>query len=293
MAYQFDLLDPRPASREGELARLAQMGATLGAEVTVPEFAALLTEGNIDPQHSGSDIGTAAIEAAVAWPLPSSGTTIVTVRPDADSFGVMAVLSLRGEGVMIDGEIAERVAEIGLADRTHTEWDPAGDPVDVSPLSALKARVADFRIPLEERVEAVREFLLTGEFAGWKDVANRVEQERRETVGLLDDVALAESGRVAVITTASRFGTAAAYAHADVVVAVNPGFRFQGGDPHRKVTVAQRKLGNIDLKGVFAALSEVEPGWGGSPTVGGSPQGVSSVIPTDEIVRVVEEHLLD
>ena len=98
MAFKFEILDPRPATRLGELERLAQMGTTMGAEVTVPEFAEALSLGNIDPQHTGGDATTAAIEAAVTWPLPPEGTTIVTVRPDADSLGVMAVLALREEG---------------------------------------------------------------------------------------------------------------------------------------------------------------------------------------------------
>ena len=84
----------------------------------------------------------------------------------------------------------------------------------------------------------------------------------------------------------------AAYAVAPVVVAVNESFSFNGGPAHRKVTACQARPGLVDLKAVFAALGETEPGWGGSPTIGGSPQGVSSVIPTDEIVKVVEEHLL-
>lgn len=32
-------------------------------------------------------------------------------------------------------------------------------------------------------------------------------------------------------------------------------------------------------------------GWGGSPTIGGSPQGVSSRLTIDEVVAVVEKYL--
>lgn len=290
--YKFATIDPRPAQLEGELEKLAAMSPTLGAEVTVPAIAEALTEGNIDPQHLGGDVTTAAIEVAVTWPLPPAGTTLVTLRPDADAFGAMAILSLREEGVKIDGDIADHVAIIADHDKGHSEWSPADGFAPATVFDGLKAEVMNFRRPVDERVMAVRSWLMTGDFAGSVKARATVDADRQATVGLLDEVITSSTGGVAVIETSSRFGLSAAYAVADVVVAVNPAFRFAGGEPHRKVTVAQKRPGIVDLKGVFAALSQVEPGWGGSPTVGGSPQGVSSVIPTDEIVRIVEEHLL-
>lgn len=290
--YGYAVLDPRPFALEGELAKLAQMGKVLGAEVTVPALAAACSEGNIDPQHTGGDSSTAAIEEAVTWPLPPKGTVIATVRADADSLGVMALLSLRAEGVKIEDEILDRVRLIAEADKGHSEWSPLSGDHSATVFDGLKAEVMNFRRPLEERVALMRDFLITGDFAGSETARAAVEKDRRETVGLLEEVTTSPSGRVAVIMTASRFGVSAAYTAAPVVVAVNPSFSFGGGDPHRKVTICQARPGLVELKAVFAALSETEPGWGGSPTVGGSPQGVSSVIPTEEILRVVEEHLL-
>lgn len=290
--YKFHVADPRPFALECELAKLAMMAPTLGAEVTVPVLAEALSEGNIDPQHLGGDSNTAAIELAVYWPLPPAGTTMVTVRPDADAFGCMAVISLREEGVEIYGTMALRVAIIATADKGHAEWSPADGFKPATVFDGLKAEVMNSRRSVEERVAAVRSWLVSGDFAGSAEAMAAVDTERRATVGLLDEVQSSPTSQVAVITTSSRFGVSAAYARAGVVVAVNPEFRFGGGEPHRKVTVCQSRLGLVNLKSVFAALSRVEPGWGGSPTIGGSPQGISSVIPTDEIVRIVEEHLL-
>ena len=47
--YGFATIDPRAFALKGELDKLAGMGKTLGAEVTVPVLADALTEGNIDP----------------------------------------------------------------------------------------------------------------------------------------------------------------------------------------------------------------------------------------------------
>lgn len=79
---------------------------------------------------------------------------------------------------------------------------------------------------------------------------------------------------------------------APVVIALNPAFQFGNTDPVRKFTVCQFKPNYVNLPAVFAELSEKEPGWGGTPTIGGSPQGVSSALSIDEVAEVVRKHLL-
>ncbi|MFZ1458887.1 MAG: hypothetical protein WAT17_03325, partial [Candidatus Saccharimonadales bacterium] len=214
-------------------------------------------------------------------------------RADADSVGAMAVLAMRARGeTAIAGEVMERINIIAAADKGHSEWSPAAGFTPANELDAVKVVAGDHHRSLEERVNMIREYLGWGRFYGTHEVLEVINLERQEAVGLVEEVTTSSTGRVAVITTDSRFGLSAAYTVADVVVAVAPTFRFNGGEPHRKVTVCQARPGLLDLKAVFAALGEIEPGWGGSPTIGGSPQGISSVISTDEIVRIVEEHLL-
>lgn len=130
----------------------------------------------------------------------------------------------------------------------------------------------------------VSQWLTMGSFDGQPEVEARVRAERREH--------LAADGRIAVVESTSRFAVTAAYGHADVVVAVNPAFRFAGGTLHRKITVCQRVPGLVDLGKVVADLAEVEPGWGGSPVIVGSPQGVSASTPTAAVVATVERHLI-
>ncbi len=289
--YTYATIDPRPQAREEALADLAAT-PSFGLEVTVTELAEACSLGNLDPQHLGGNAEVAAIEEAVNVPLPPEGARLVTVRADADSVGSMAVLAMRADGAELTGEVMERVQTIAAADKGHSEWSPATGFVPATTFDAVKAEVMNFRRDFVERVELTRSWLETGDFPGAEVAVAAVSAERRETVGLVEEVIASSTGRVAVITTGSRFGVSAAYTVAPVVVAVNPEFRFGGGEPHRKVTACQQRPGLVDLKAVFTALSETEPGWGGSPTIGGSPQGISSVIPTDEIVKVVEQHLL-
>lgn len=286
--YSYTLIDPRPASREAELKRLASTPNVLGIEVTVPELADACGLGNLDPQHTGGDSATAAIEEAVSCPLPPHGATLATVRADLDSLGSMAVLTLRMQGVTISGPIAERVALIA----DHDKNPPATTEGEVTPLQALNLPVFNHRIPISDRVALVAEYLTTGSFTGQEEAASQIRRDRAEQARVSETVTLAAGGRIAVVESTSRFAVSAAYQHAGVVVAVNPAFRFAGGEPHRKVTVAQARLGLVDLKAVFADLSQIEPGWGGSPSVGGSPQGVGSQVPTAQVVAVLEKHLL-
>ncbi|MBP9667293.1 hypothetical protein KBD87_00595 [Candidatus Saccharibacteria bacterium] len=277
--------------RDEVLADLAAI-PSFGLEVTDAALAEACAYGNLDPQHLGGNAHVAAIEEAVTCELPPEGVRLVTVRADADSVGSMAVLAMRAEGTELDEEVMLRITVIAESDKHHSEWAPAAGFVPATVFDAVKAEVMNFRRPLEERVGLTRSWLETGDFPGSAEAVSAVDHERRETIGLVEEVIASSTGRVAIVLSPSRFAVSAAYAKADVVVAVNESFSFNGGPRHRKVTVCQAKPGLVDLNAVFVALSETEPGWGGSPTIGGSPQGVSSVIPTNEIVRIVEEHLL-
>ena len=289
--YRLALLDPRPAKWAETLEFLAAT-PVLGVEVTVPELAAACSLGNLDPQHSGQDASTSAVEAAVTWPLPPAGAWLATVRPDSDAYGAMAVLQLRAAGADITGQVAARIAAVGAADRSRSEEASTR----VSDLSAFRAACLSTRDP-QAGVALAVEYLLTGRFAGMEQVRDRerVAAEQRETAEVARTATLAGDGRIAVVESTSRYAVKAAYQRADVVVVVNPAFRRPGAaddEPaHRKITLAQARLGLVDLPAAFADLAAREPGWGGSPTVGGSPQGTASTIPTQEIVAAVAKHL--
>jgi hypothetical protein len=48
-------------------------------------------------------------------------------------------------------------------------------------------------------------------------------------------------------------------------------------------------MGYIDLKAVAQELSQLEQGWGGSPTIIGSPQGKSSTLSREQIFEIVRK----
>ena len=300
--FQFDPR-PIPVAQAANDAIFTQ-GDVLGIEVTVPSLAARCELGNIDPQHSGGREDLAAIEVALNWPLPPAEAILATVRPDLDSVGAIAVLVLRREGSSLESA-ADRIRQVAESDRFARGGWPGPQPLPTQtepwvkdgsarPLAAIAAAVADFRQPLESRVRLMADWLLTGaEPAAYLEW---VEKERQELIQALEagqiHARLSETGRVAVVESTHRAATSIGYRLAPVVVALNPSFRFGDGEAHRKFTVCQFESGWADIKSALVELEGLEPGWGGSPNIGGSPQGISSTLSVEEVVEVVERHLL-
>ncbi len=309
---KFAVLDPRPIPAAAEANdRVFGLGPVIGVEVTIPALASRCVI-NIDPQHAGGNKDIAAIEAAMVVNLWENGDdefTIVTVRPDLDSIGSMAVLEIRSDGYgrdLIRNGLG-RISQIATADKfarggwpgpmslpTNSDpWTNNSDCANSRSLAAIAAAVADFRVPIRERVNMMKEWLLIGQ----EPLSYRlqVERERQEMIAAIDSGAIKiiriVGGRIAVVVSEHRAATSIGYSCAPVVIALNPAFRQGPGEPYRKFTVCAFEAKYADIKSALAELAELEPGWGGSPTIGGSPQGVSSKLTIDQVVDAVSNHL--
>jgi hypothetical protein len=134
----------------------------------------------------------------------------------------------------------------------------------------------------------------------FKPYREQVEKERLELIAALESGKIKVEGqlcnehlsaRIAIVQTTHRAATMIGYSVAPVVIALNPSFSFNGGAPIRKFTICQFTDKYMDMKKALAELSTLEAGWGGSPTIGGSPQGISSILTIEQIVEVVAKHL--
>lgn len=325
--YNFFQLDPRPQGKEtNEKIFSKAQGGVFGVEVTIPVLADRCLLGNIDPQHgchgetydngsgyiescpSTAKDGETAIEfASRKTMLPPQGVTIVTLRPDVDSVGAMAVLHLLVQGIDITSAKG-RIDLIAQVDSFgHSGW-PGRQPLPTKeqpwnegvcaadgcrPLSAIAAAVSDHRILLAERVATMEKWLLTGEEP--MEYRAKVENERMSMVEAIvnGEIAISTTAKgVAVVESTHRAALGLGYTQAPVVVACNPALRLGGGKSNKKITICQFEEGYIDLPAILTELNACESGWGGSKTIGGSPQGVSTTLTIDEIVEVVERHLL-
>lgn len=281
--------------------------ATLGVEVTVPALAARCGLGNIDPQHSGAADARAAVEVCLDHqPLPLQGSWLVTIRPDLDAFGGMAIFNLRKRGLPLEAVLHQRVRSIARQDGFAFGPWPGPKPLpsrmpeflELQPggasLAPLAAAAADHSIRLEQRIAWIARWLLSGDMP-----EPYLRAAERRAVALMEAIAsgaaqldTAAGGRIAIVRGEAEGLLRVGYHLAPVVVALNPCFRFRGGDPHAKFTVAQYQPGRADLSGVVQELSGLETGWGGSPTIIGSPQDHASHLSLDVVVAAVEKRLL-
>jgi len=304
--YRYGLLDPRPDAR-AEVHNAPLLGKkTLGLEVTVLELAARCGLGNIDPQHLGGAPERTAISECLDHILPPPGAMLVTIRPDLDAFGAMALLSLRANGHSIGDDLHERIAKIDQADRfAHGAWPGVRPlPTEQTPfsgmlddlawkLAGIGGAVNDAGLSVCERVGHVMRWLDSGEEAeGYREcwLGERQEMARGLASGAITISTIGQD-RMAVIASNLPQALRLGYHLASVVVALNDRFCLVGSPKHRKFTIAQYAPGYLDMAAVCEALNAREPGWGGSATIIGSPQGVGSGLELAEVVEICRRHL--
>jgi len=304
--YQFATIDPRNTQAAAEANDKMFAKSVYGIEVTVPALAKRCI-GNLDPQHSGGDVNRSAIEDALTAELPAEGTTLATVRADLDAVGSMAIFNLRAQGESLESAM-ERIGKVANSDKfarggytgpkplptRDTPWNEETATAESScELAAIAAAVMDFKVPLADRVATMERWLLTGEEP--KQYRDSVEKERLDMINALETGQIKyetrSGGKIAVVESTHRAATSVGYSLAPVVVALNPSFKQGPGDPYKKFTICAFEAKFVDIKSALAELATLEAGWGGSPTIGGSPQGVSSKLTTEQVVAVVEKHL--
>ena len=305
-AYTCGLLDPR-SDAAGENQNLLG-AATLGIEVTVPELARGCGLGNIDPQHGGgAGVGATratAIEACLTATPPPAGATLVTIRPDLDAFGAMALLVYRRAGGKPGPAMRARIERAARADRfDHGPW-PGPRPLPATlddfaaatnqdpALVAVTGAMFDRELTVRDRVGLAARWLETG-----AEPARYRERWAAHTKVLLSGLASGAvtveeraEGRIALVTSRLPGSLRLGYARAPVVVAHDPGTPDADPPTPRRVIIAQYTPGHVELSGIRGVLAGQEPGWGGSSTLLGSPQGRPCGLGVEEIVAVVKRH---
>lgn len=164
-------LDPRPTETARQKnAQAFAPGRTVGVEVTLPQYAAMCSV-NIDPQHDITHRGYADACSAARWiweNLKNLGaelddaTTLVTVRPDMDSIAAMAIITaFKWNWFSLTSRFEERLHAIDqmdcFANGPINSW-----PNEERAMAALGAMCADFRVPMDQRVQSMMAYLLEG-----------------------------------------------------------------------------------------------------------------------------------
>jgi hypothetical protein len=252
-----------------------------------------------------------------------------TVRPDLDSFGayVVAQWLLQCRESLLDDcsdrihpSAFDRIEMVHKADcfQNAGTWQPRelfSEGYETSELAAIARCVSDFKMTVEDRVAAMEKWLEYGiNPDGYAEAYERDRASVRQALEsgdteanvyacdfetatqwtLVDSVNIGGNDRTGFcyVYSTLRAATSIGYSKAPVVVAFNPEFPDRNLGQVAKFTICQYAPGYVDLKEVFSRLNDLEPGWGGSPTIGGSPQGVSSTLDPVLVCRVVQDCMI-
>jgi hypothetical protein len=300
---------------------------TIGLEVTIAAFAQHL-DYNIDPQHTDDQQDYSCIlacaEGALSKPFSEGDRfAFFTVRPDLDSIGAYVVanwLLQCGESELehcISPQAYDRIQSVHRVDcfLNSGKWSACelfSEGYERPELAAIARCVSDFKATVEYRVAAMEAWLQYGiEPEGYREAYERDRYQVADAIATgatkaqayacdfqsgtdwrpVESVNLGGHDRAgyAYVESELRAATSIGYSKAPVVVAYNPEFPDRNLGKVKKFTICQYALGYCDLKEVFARLNEMEAGWGGSPTIGGSPQGVSSALSPEVVCQVVQD----
>ncbi len=281
---------------------------TLGIEVTSAGFAERCELGNIDPQHSGT-YDSSAIEKSMTWGLPERGSKLVTIRPDKDSIGAMAVLTLRALG--LQGRIDRKfVAWVGVVDRfgyaMAVEKYASLMPSRPEPLSALNAvamNVGKLFHSLEDRVYAAMQ-IITARMT-MEDVEDLARNYRLPSADY--DITYLGGG-LGFIVAPKRMHEARNWANkrCPVALVLDPEYQLEQGSQIRWTLVS--KDPSFDRHGFQRAINEAEAEaqgvsteqlarnndtWGGPPNIVSSAKGVgrNTKLSQEQILALVRQHM--
>jgi hypothetical protein len=305
MNIQFETLDPRPSALPSVLERIStwhkEGKKVIGFEVTVPQQAEML-DLNIDPQHTGGNSEMSCIMECFENPPSREREEVVycTSRADLDSVGAMALSGLILDNRSYDAEDLRNIVRerVGLVHQTdcfdHGEWSPKelfSQGYEQPKLAAIARAVSDFKISLETRVQWMSDWLIginpedVHPLAAYQAA---YEKEKEQVKNALENgsTKVTTYKDLVVVTSKLRAATSIGYAKSPVVIAFNPEMPARNGS-YKKFTVCQYRAGYIDLAGAVKALNELEPGWGGSPTIIGSPQEQDSSLTIDQVMKIV------
>lgn len=282
----------------------------LGIEITDTELQSLFHM-SIDPQHdpvSKSDITSIEYmfnyqEDVFNIVQTFDKILLATIKPDMDSIGTMAMLSMMLENNFhVHGDMILRLKAIAKSDRHgRSNWKNRREDYfhfenyNIHGLpSGLAYMTSDHKTDTEQKVKNMISYLKTGLFDSLQKYNDAVLKNLKKSNKATEMDIIIPKKLVFVISN-YRGAVAYGYKFASTVIAKNNNFVFGMGKTKtlgKKITIAQYENNKyIDLEGLKNALNELEKGWGGSSVIIGSPQDHPSKLDDITIIELTKKFL--
>jgi|GEM_PF-2391126 len=317
MSITFHVLNPRiQAENIALIERIKNDFGCLCFGAEAYEWAKEVLDYNIDPQHDGSGKPFSATAFAVEmfveghfWRVPHD-TAVFIGKEDLDAYGCAAVLlkkhgqlTYEEMGVISDGNFIHRIALIDKSDKggwareaqTELSLEEYKEKLQADPLIALhsyvRERAAD-EVAVKEKVKNVLKWLIAGvEPAGSREKGIQTKLDAFQASKLVT-----VEGNIAVVESTHIGATGYAYRFGKYAIAYNPEFTAGGKfEPHLKYTIGRyapeapwnsqeifKELNHLESE--KRGEEEVKKRWGGSSEVGGSEQGIDSLLSPEEVL---------
>ncbi len=287
---------------------------TIGFEITHNLISKNL-DLNIDPQHKDDIEDHTCVEKLITL-LPNikkeydSGRIIhlYFLKTDLDSISAAAVLELHlcKNKKLESEESQKRIFNIANYDRHGRKWAPKftdkKKAIDIREENekyyseykiprGLFMLVSGWKNPVEYKIETMKDWILTGHFTDIEKYNKMAIKNFKEALNN-SKIEVLEPEKLVFVKSNKRGACGIGYQVAPIVIAMNPSFRFGYGDKRvygRKWVIAQCDEGYIPLQDILVKILEIEPGWGGSNSIIGSPQDRPSKIKKEDIIEIVRE----
>jgi len=283
---------------------------TLGVEITRPDLAAQCGLGNIDPQHdiSSPHSDSSAILESLTLLLPPKGATLVTIRPDADSFGAMAVLTARFENKakLLNLKLIETIHLVDCVGPVTAQkvnpWiqEYASKSRIISQISKGGLQVAETK----EQVLAIRD-VLTGKMSS-EQIA-RLLADRKFNNPEEFQLTTIVPDKVMLIETRGQYGFARQWGSARFPVTIICDYEYTMPGvatylPHKRWSIVRASSAAINIEELKRRINESESAvrgmmmsalkdkcltWGGPQGLVSSPQGRESALSNEDVIAVV------
>lgn len=228
---------------------------------------------------------------------------LATVKPDMDSIGTMAILSLLLRyKFQLDGDMILRLKAIAKSDRHgRNNWKHRREDYfyfnnhNIHGLpSGLAYMTSDHKLDMSHKIDNMISYLTHGTFENLDKYNDAVAKNlKKSTKSTHIDVIIPK--KLAMVMSNYRGAVAYGYKSCPVVIARNNNFIFGTGISKlqgRKITIAQYEDNKyVDLTRLKYVLNELEEGWGGSSAIIGSPQDRPCKLDDNSIIELVKKYL--
>lgn len=229
---------------------------------------------------------------------------LCTIKPDMDSIGTMAIIDLMlKKNLRLDGDMILRLKAIAKSDRHgRINWKNRRedyfhfDHYNIHGLpSGLAYMTSDHKIDTIQKVQNMKDYLLTGSFDTLNKYTDNVIKNHKKSIKNTD-ISIIIPKKICFVTSNYRGAVAYGYKFCSTVIAKNNNFIFGRNSTQiqgKKITIAQYEDNKyIDLISLKCELNKLEPGWGGSSVIIGSPQTHPCTLDDKQIINLAIKFLI-